>query len=217
MNKFHVEDHLVFPTEIRIMRWETNPGFNARLSMICAALFEQKIKDKRAYTAYNLWHETAAEILVLRDMFVEGMASYAEAFFAPGVMRDYDYEMHAWLRIDKPRQVQAPHTHPGTNLVATYYSQADIAARKVEGTGYGDSVIEGDLVVMDPRPAALSRLTRAAKTMSISPEPGMMIIMPSWAMHWVNPVSAGDQRICIANNMNFRKRDSVHVKGSFTR
>ncbi len=210
------EDLSLFPTEVKILRWRTEPGFNERLSRVCESLQQRVLAESLAFDEYNLWHEDASEICALKEMFVRGMTAYIENHCKPETMLDFDYEMHAWLRIDKPKQIQAPHTHPLANLIATYYCQADIADRRVESIGYGKAtLVEGDLVVRDPRPGNQRKFSNADNEVSISPEPGIMVIMPNFLLHWVNPVSSGDVRICIANNLNFRKKVPIAVSGSF--
>jgi len=206
------EDSTIFQTDIRVLRWQTEAGFNERLSERCLALYESKIKNKMGFRRYNIWQETIPELVQLKKMFASGMTSYIETFFKPEITDNFNYEMHGWLRIDNPKQIIPPHNHGGSHLVATYYSQVDITDRKVVPTGYAESLAEGDLVLMDPRQAFLARFYKGAGQFSISPEVGMMVIIPNYLMHWVNPVSSGDVRICIANNMQLRKKNPLPVE-----
>ena len=213
---YAVEDFALFPTQVQILRWRTEPGFNERLSRVCKDLHRKISEREHGYEDYNLWTETAPEIDALKDMFLTGMTAYIKTHFRPEVLRDYDYEMHAWLRIDKPKQILAPHTHPLANLIATYYCQVDIAARKEVPTGYGrETLIEGDLELRDPRAGNQRRYSKSDGLFGISPEPGMMVIIPNFLPHWVSPASSGDVRISIANDMNFRKKVPIGVLGSF--
>lgn len=55
------------------------------------------------------------------------------------------------------------------------------------------------------------RFAKTDNIISITLKVGMMVIMPGQLMHCVNPVSSGDVRICIANNMNLRRKVQLTV------
>jgi hypothetical protein len=213
-----IEDVQLFSIPLRVIRWATPDGFNEALAERFWAFYHRRIKHRVSFQAYNLWREFAdvPEVQRLQAMFVEGMHAYFDEFLRVEVKADYDYEMHAWLRIDNPKQVMAPHTHSMTLIAATYYCQTDIAHRAETPTGYGDSVREGDFVVLNTAPMFPRQFTKDAKlTHAISPEPGTMVILPGRLMHWVNPVSEGDRRICVANNFDFKTRHSVGLPCTF--
>lgn len=211
-----LEDRLLFPTEIRVLRWKETPrGFNERLVNVCKALRNGKFKDLRFFN-YNLWGEEAAELLQLKNMFTVGMTSYIDTYLKPEIKQNFDFDMHAWIRMDKPNSVTPPHNHPAASLVATYYCAAEIGARKTDVPGYEVNISDGDLLLLDPRPTVQPvRYFKAGNIVAISPEVGMMVVMPGYLMHWTNPVSEGDSRICIANNMNLIPKNSLGKKESF--
>jgi hypothetical protein len=207
--KVESEDLALFPTQARILRWRTEPGFNERLSNICSELFESAIRGKRPYHTYNLWTYEYSELAQLRRMFAQAMKDYVEDHMHDGLLASHSYTMHAWLRIDRPAEVVPPHTHPDVNVVGTYYSRVEIADR---GRG------EGDLLLLDPRPGVKLGFEKSRdSTHSISPEPGMMVLIPCFLGHWVNPVSQGDKRICIANNLTLTRKVPLGISGSFVR
>ncbi len=221
LSPINLQDIALFPTQVRILRWQTGKGFNERLSDMCAELFESAIKGKQPYHTYNLWRYEFPEFAELRRMFEQAMRAYIEAHMNPRIVEHHDYRMHAWLRIDDPKEVIAPHTHPDVHVVGTYYSRVEIAVRKraapPPGRGSdGRKDMEGDLVLLDPRPGVKLGFEKSREaTYAITPEVGMMVLIPCFLGHWVNPVSEGDRRICIANNMTLSRRAPIGVSGSF--
>ena len=209
------EDVALFPTHVKIVHWQTEPGFNERLSAICMGLFEIRIRGKLRYHEYNLWDEPGAELLELRRMFETAMGEYIDAFMSPRIKNRCSFEMQAWLRIDRPKEVVAPHTHPDVNLVATYYPQVDIAAHR-SSDPRPDGELEGSLLLLDPRSGVRFRAEKSEASYAIKPQAGMMVIIPSFLCHWVNPVSDGDRRISIANNMKLIPKIRRAVPGQFS-
>jgi hypothetical protein len=131
-------DQAIFATNIQTLLWETSLGFNERLAQQCLSIYENKIQDKASYQDYNLWHESTPELSTLRSMFEQGIKGYVDTHLNAEVIKDkYDAELHAWLRIDRPKQIISPHNHLGTAVAVTYYCQTDIAARRAAPTGYG--------------------------------------------------------------------------------
>lgn len=215
-SKFSSKNTLLFGAPISTLRWETEAGFNERLSEALLDLHAKKLDGKFTFNKYNLWREDIPELNILKDMFLQGINAYLDAHCKEDIRHNFDYAMHAWLRLDKPKQLIPPHTHPDASLVATYYSKADIAMRKAAPTGYGKNVVtEGDLVLKDTSAVGNSTFLKSSSIFSVAPEPGLMVIIPNHLLHWVNPVSEGDVRISIANNLMFVKKNSIGLRGSF--
>lgn len=212
---FEAESLSLFPTDIHILRWHTEPGFNERLSEASMAFFEHKIKGRLLYAEYNLWHEEVLEFQSLKAMFIKGFTSYIETFFKPAAKKNHDFDMRASVRIEHKMQPLRPHAHH-TTLIGTYYCQVDIAACKEKTVNQGNgTAFEGDLVLKDPRPGLPSVHSKNSDIFTISPEVGMMVIVPGSLLHWAIPVSSGDARVCIANNMNLVRKSPLEVRGSF--
>jgi hypothetical protein len=208
------EDVALFPTQVKIVHWQTEPGFNERLSAVCMELFESRIRGKLQSIQYNLWDDPSAELLELRRMFELAMGNYIDDFLRPQTKNTCTFEMRAWLRIDRPKEVKAPHTHGDSNVVATYYPQVDVADHRASDTAR-DRLMEGSLLLLDPRSGVLFRAEKSEPTYAITPQAGMMVIIPGYLCHWTNPVSDGDRRICIANNMTLVPKNRRVVSGQF--
>jgi len=94
-----------------------------------------------------------------------------------------------WANINRPGDYNILHNHPGQDLAAVYYVQAENG---------------GKLELRDPRPAAgycnFPKLF-SADPLQITPEPGMLVIFPSWIEHMVHPHQGAEDRISIAINI----------------
>ncbi len=63
----------------------------------------------------------------------------------------------------------------------------------------------GNIEFLDPRPAANAREAARIPLLAIPPEPGLMLMFPSWLQHWVTPYSGDSTRVCIAFNIGFKR------------
>jgi uncharacterized protein (TIGR02466 family) len=113
----------------------------------------------------------------------------------------FEWRVNAWVNVNPPGASNALHGHPGAYWSAVYYVDDG-------GAGEGDG---GELFFHDPRgvlPAMHDPLLRfrvegclsAGYTESIRPEPGLVVIFPSWLLHAVDPFRGNRPRVSIAFN-----------------
>ena len=103
-----------------------------------------------------------------------------------------------WTIINKKGSLNQKHHHSNSDLSAAYYVTAKENC--------------GDIIFYDPRPARVYKHPIAKKANilnatinSISPEPGMLILFPSYLEHSVNPNLSEHERIVISFNINLDK------------
>jgi uncharacterized protein (TIGR02466 family) len=104
-----------------------------------------------------------------------------------------------WANINRAGDYNILHNHPGQDLAAIYYVKA-----KVNG-GSG-----GHLELRDPRPvAAFCNYPKlfSAGPLQLAPEPGMLMMFPSWIEHMVHPHHGAEDRISIAINIKLMDFD----------
>ena len=104
-----------------------------------------------------------------------------------------------WAIINKKGSLNQKHHHSNSDLSAAYY----VAAKENCG----------DIIFYDPRPATVYKHPIAkepnilnATINSISPEPGMLILFPSYLEHSVNPNLSDHKRIVISFNLSLDKK-----------
>ena len=107
--------------------------------------------------------------------------------------------LNMWAIINKKGSLNQKHNHSNSDLSAAYYVSADKNC--------------GDIIFYDPRPAAIYKHPVAKKPNiinatinSISPEPGMLILFPSYLEHSVNPNLSEYNRIVISFNLSLDKK-----------
>ena len=103
-----------------------------------------------------------------------------------------------WAIINEKDAWNQKHHHSNSDLSAAYYVSAH------------DNC--GDIVFYDPRPAPVHNhpISKSpnklnATVNSIKPEPGMLVLFPSYLEHSVNPNKSNKKRIVISFNLSLEK------------
>jgi len=106
--------------------------------------------------------------------------------------------MSMWAIINEQGAWNQKHHHSNSDISAAYYVEAH------------DNC--GDIVFYDPRPARVYKHPIAvgpnnlnATVNSIKPDPGLLVLFPSYLEHSVNPNLSDKKRIVISFNLNLEK------------
>ena len=109
-------------------------------------------------------------------------------------------DVFGWMNVTPVGGYNAPHTHPGAHWSGVYY----VSQPAVEK---GES---GKIEFLNPRTdlpnwRILNSPTFGAKK-AIRPQPGELILFPSYLVHWVYPNETDEERVSVAFNTTFEKR-----------
>jgi len=109
--------------------------------------------------------------------------------------------LSAWANINRDRNYNRPHVHPGSHWSGVYYVDIGQPDPKVEPNGAIEFV--------DPRNVGAAAEVPGftfGDPCYFAPEPGMMLLFPSWLYHWVMPFYGTGERISIAFNAMLKPR-----------
>tara|TARA_B100001063_G_C16719464_1_gene532690 strand:+ start:219 stop:818 length:600 start_codon:yes stop_codon:yes gene_type:complete len=190
--------HLFFSTPIWTSRIEDYEKINKDLQDYIADL---QTKDPKGISKSNFkgWH---SKNFNMKDespaIFIESIKKNINI-----ALNDMGWDLSiqsvkiksVWAIINEKDAWNQKHHHSNSDLSAAYY----VAAHKNCG----------DIVFYDPRPAPVhnhpiskSPNTLNATVNSIKPEPGMLILFPSYLEHSVNPNLSNEKRIVISFNLS---------------
>ncbi len=103
--------------------------------------------------------------------------------------------LSAWANVNRDRNFNRPHVHPNSHWSGVYYVDIGKPDPNISPNG----VIE----FVDPRNVAAAAEVPGftfGDPFFFDPEPGMMLLFPSWLYHWVMPFHGTGERISIAFN-----------------
>ena len=151
------------------------------------------------HSSGNLFDDKAAPIVQLRALAEQAVLEATRKITTKVDPASLRLKLFAWMNANPPGGFNAPHTHPGAHWLGVYY----VSQPKVET---GNS---GMIEFLDPRsdlPNWRILKSRAfALKKKIRPQPGEMVLFPSYLVHWVYPNEADEERVSIAFNATFRK------------
>jgi uncharacterized protein (TIGR02466 family) len=116
---------------------------------------------------------------------------YAEFARPPQML---NWILSAWANVNRRGDFNQTHTHPGATWSGVYYVDHGEAEESADGTA---------LHLFDPDPARANLFFPELSTANIlfKPEPGLMVLFPSYVPHAVPPHQGARERISIAFNL----------------
>jgi uncharacterized protein (TIGR02466 family) len=109
---------------------------------------------------------------------------------------DVTYRAGAWVNVNRNGQYNDGHIHPDCDWAVVYYVET--------GTPDPGWPRNGKIELHDPRTLAFASSLSAfgfARSLLIDPEPGKLVMFPSWIEHSVHPFYGTGERISIACNV----------------
>lgn len=191
----------LFSTPVLSHVWPDSAALNAALRD--AILAEAARTPGATLTNYGGWHSepgvlrfcgAAGEQLIARMGKLTEEATlrlFAEFDRRPSPM---DWSLSAWANVNRRGDFNQVHTHPGATWSGVYYVDSGHTAPGGAGTA---------IHLFDPNPARADLFfpELSASAVTFQPEPGLMILFPSYVPHAVLPHQGDGTRISIAFNV----------------
>ena len=119
-----------------------------------------------------------------------------------GMDYSIEWSLQGWGNINRLGDYHDPHNHPYAYLSGTYYVR--VPAKDVSLKNRAD-VRPGCVTFYDPRGSvnmtAIKNDPQVEPEFTIAPKPGMILLWPSFVMHFVHPNLSEDSRISISFNL----------------
>jgi uncharacterized protein (TIGR02466 family) len=101
----------------------------------------------------------------------------------------------AWATLCRQGAYHAPHSHPDSAWSGVYYVDP--------GADNPNQPLNGVLEFLDPR-SGVEAVTAPGdpygEPIRVRPQPGLLVIFPSWLQHWVHPYTGQTPRVAISFN-----------------
>jgi uncharacterized protein (TIGR02466 family) len=194
--------HLFFSTPIWSSKIENYQTVNDNMLNYITDL-QKKDSDGVIKSNFKGWHSKNFDMKDVEPKnFIEEIKTNINT-----AINDMDWDLQTqevkisnmWAIINTKGSLNQKHHHSNSDLSAAYYVSAEKNC--------------GDIIFYDPRPAKVYKHPIAknpnilnATINSISPEPGMLILFPSYLEHSVNPNLSDHKRIVISFNLNIDKK-----------
>lgn len=136
-------------------------------------------------------------IQMIRASILDGVRDVSAVHMGmdPAATRVSVDQLMGWFNINGRGDYNRPHIHPSATWSGVYYIQA--------GSGGPAGRTSGRLEFLDPRPGAeaspLGPVAHGTR-LPIDPVPGLLVLFPSYLMHYVHPFEEDGERITLAFN-----------------
>jgi uncharacterized protein (TIGR02466 family) len=199
-----------FPTCLMSRTYDGVEELNRRLADLLLRLETQLTDVSHATTTIggyqtdnSLLSRNEPEVAVLRQMIGEGVKEYMARFIEtecstpPQGLR---LKLWGWGVVMREGDINSQHVHPGAKISGVYY----VSMPPANPVQRNPAKPEGAIMFMDPRPRAhMNQIPNQTTEIVVPPEPGLMILFPSYYEHAVLPFRGSGVRTCIAFNANF--------------
>lgn len=205
----------LFPTPLIITRFADATGINAMLKQViedrCAAdgrgVAKSNIGGWQSTPNFLDWAGEAGKHLI--DS-AKDLANQLTVYQDVGGYNDanIDWKVNAWANINGRGNSNNVHSHPGAYWSGTYYVHIDRDPAKDDPKS-----MNGQFEMLDPRGVIpimyaphLAMKVKGCLTAGLAefhtPQPGDMILFPSWLLHAVMPYTGDGKRISVAFNFS---------------
>lgn len=137
-------------------------------------------------------------LVTLKQHLIKAIQDYATMLFEQECVqapKNVDFMLWGWGVSLTAGNSQELHVHPTAHISGVYYVTAPPGALEEKST-------DGKIRFYDPRPRAnMNQLFTQITRHSEAPNPGDVIVFPSWLEHSVAPFRGEGERICIAFNV----------------
>jgi uncharacterized protein (TIGR02466 family) len=194
---------LAYATPIRQTRYPNLDDFNRELTARILHLRQQSPAGEKRSNIGG-WHSDNKLLQKLGEpyaarlgsMFMENVRAALDTIAEPSEPLPTNITLEAWANISNHGDSNTPHIHGGCPWSGVYYVTA----------GDTNAAASGTLAFTDPRTAALMVVHpynpfKGSNRITLIPEPGMMIVFPSFLYHSVDPYLGQSPRISIAFNL----------------
>ncbi len=142
----------------------------------------------------------------LCDIIKSCVARTTSRHFSDFVPETTNTDYSGWINVNLQNAYNAPHIHPGSLWSGTYY--VSVPKANSDDRGSPDS---GAIEFLDPRATQMSMPAEMGsnflqRRMRFVPEPGSLVVFPSYLVHWVYPNEQDEKRVSIAFNMSIPKQ-----------
>lgn len=195
------ETLLAYPTPIRRHTYKDVDDFNKELTTRILAMRDAAPGVQRSNAGgwhsdsqllHNLGRELAERLVA---MFVENVRAAMMAVAELDTLLPVELGIEAWANVNTKGNANAAHIHGGSPWSGVYYVAAD-----------PDPSAGGELFFTDPRTSALMvthpyNVFKSSSRITLRPEPGQMVVFPSFLYHGVETYRGETPRISIAFNL----------------
>ncbi len=196
----------LWPTLFLQVRLDDAAAHNRHLAAIIREMDRRHRDITSDYLEADLLEADQPSINWLR----ESINGCAIAYFRRiGLAYALDWTLQAWPNLNRFGDYHDYHNHPRSYLSGTYYVKVPVGTEKLK---LRRDVRAGCISFYDPRYSVNMSSIKGDPYVdpeyTVKPEPGMLLLWPSFINHFVHPTLSKQVRLSISFNVNLKWSDS---------
>ena len=171
-------------------------------------ILEQDQKHQQMTTDYqtrNFLDEPHQAVVWLKQCINKSVIDYMSHV---GIGYPVEWFVHGWPNVNRYGDYHNLHNHPHSYLSGTYYVAVP---ESVELENNRSDINPGEISFFDPRPQAnmnaIHMDRQSEPEYRVLPEPGQILLWPSFLHHMVHPNLSARPRISISFNIMLKRSD----------
>lgn len=195
----------LWPTLFLQVRLDGAAAHNRRLAEMVREMERRRRDITTEYLEVNLLEADEPSVNWLRQSINGCVIGY---FRKIGLAYDLDWTLQAWPSVNRFGDYHDYHNHPRSYLSGTYYVKVPTGMEKLK---LRRDVRPGCITFYDPRYSVNMSSIKGDPYVdpeyTVRPEPGMLLMWPSFINHFVHPNLSKQVRLSISFNINLKWSD----------
>ncbi len=191
--------HLLWPMLFMQRMLPGNEAANAEFERLILQREAASTDLTTGYTEQSFFASSHPAIDWLRQCIHKSAVDYCQR---AGVDYPIDWTLQGWSNVNRLGDYHDPHNHPYAYLSGTYYVRVPESITTEDNRS---DVRPSCITFYDPRSAvnmtAIKNDPQVEPEFTVSPKAGMILLWPSFLMHYVHPNLSDEPRISISFNL----------------
>jgi len=195
-----------FPTLLLHRRFTDNAALNNELAALVRKMQDTTANAAAGSSTYG-GYQTDTNFLYMENTAVKALQQliratlqiYLPRFFRAELSsapKSVDARLWGWAVLMQAGDYNTPHVHPDAHISGVYYVEVPAIVGESREDRMG-----GSLTFYDPRPGAEMYQIRCRRIQhNVTPQPGDLVMFPSYHRHAVFPFRCAGERISVAFN-----------------
>jgi uncharacterized protein (TIGR02466 family) len=157
--------------------------------------------QKRGFSQSDPLDMASPELSILLSCVQDALdLSYKELGLSPNYQPTI---FEVWANVDNNWSIRVPHSHPEAAFACVYYINGNENSGALE---FVNPNLAQARTILPQHIAAWNEFT--GSSFHVQPRAGKLIIFPAWLYHYVNSGTGNEERISIAFNVKFVKKET---------
>ena len=189
-----------FATPIALNRCPRAAEINGTLHDIIRSMSQEESSDDQGRAHVGGWYSRGGflareepEVAILKEFFSRSARKYLSQVVSEEFAGKSKLNFHTWVALTQAQEYQPPHVHARSHISGVYYVNVPQCPKPQGDLAFITPVGEQELDFFS---------SIAATSFKVRPNPGDLVIFPSYLRHYTHPFFQGADRSLVVFTVN---------------